>query len=84
MTGSLAVDCNVYGGKRVFFFVLCGLVIVGYIVEKLYRVFVGIDSTISSFTKCDVVWISCYVKFVVLLDFSFSFLKVQFRLFSFA
>ena len=47
-------------------FFLCGVVNVGCIGEILCCGVVSNVSTISSFTKCDGVWISCGVKIVAL------------------
>ena len=59
-------DFIVVGENGVLFF-LCGVVNVGCIVEILtLYVVVSNISTISSFTKCDGVWISCGVKIVAL------------------
>ena len=57
------VDCMVVGGNAVFLF--CGVVIVGWIAEMLRCVVNGFVLTTSSFTKCDGVWISCCVRFLV-------------------
>ena len=47
---------------------------------KFCCVVVGSDSTISSFTKCDGVWISCCVKFIVPLRVSCVFMKFEIKL----
>ena len=43
-------------------------------------VFVGIVSTISLFTKCDGVQLSCFVRFLVPLSVSSVFINVEYKL----
>ena len=90
MTDDVTVDCNVVDGKRILFS-LCGVVSVGWLREILqlfvvFQLFVSTIcfnysvSTICSFTKCDGVWISCFVKFLVPLTFSNVLMNVEFKL----
>ena len=57
------MGCIVVCGNTVFLFL--GVVSVGRIGEMLCCAAVGIASIISSLTKCDEVWMSCCVRFLV-------------------
>ena len=52
-----------FGYRGVFIFLLSGVVSVGCIGEIICHVVLGIVSTISSFIKCDWVWISWWSDF---------------------
>ena len=76
-TEGLTVDCKVTCGSVVFLFL--GVVRFGCIDEILCCVVVTVVWTISSFMKCDGVWISCCVRFLVPLKFSWC-ITVEFKL----
>ena len=74
-TEGLTVDCKVTCVCEGFVFL--GVVKFGRIGEMLCCVVVV--CTISSFMKCDGVWISCWVRFLVPLRFSLC-MTVEFKL----
>ena len=75
----MTVDCNFSCGKGIIFY-LCGVVSVGWIGEIFCCVVKGSVSSFSSFTRCDGVWISCCVKFLVALRVSSILLNDELKL----
>ena len=71
------MDCNVTCGKDGFLGL--GVERFGFIGEILCCVVVIIFSTISSFTGCGGIWLSCWVRFLVPFRFSCR-IVVEFKL----